>query len=394
MTLRTFSTLLIFLTLGGGSLLWSQQAQVNLDFDPQSNSEGLNPYGASVVSPEVLDDRRVTFRLQAPNADEVLLTRGPLTTALGVTEAIPFSKDKDGLWTLTVGPVPANIYVYKLRIDGVTVADPNNTIAGTNVQPPYSVLVVHGARPAYYDAKNVRHGTVTRHIYHSDTLGGERELFVYAPPGYNSTQKYPTLYLTGGSGEDAGGWLRDGRANFIMDNLLADGRALPMLIAFPNNQVIHRSRPDHAEHTFDLFEADLRENVIPLVDSHYSTIATADGRALAGLSMGGRHAMVIGFRSFDLFSSFGVLSAGDVDAETSLQSFLSDPQTNDKIEYLFVGQGTHEDRPGSRTNVFHEVLMKHNIDHEYYVGGGGAHDWATWRHLLYERFLRNLWRKN
>jgi len=128
----------------------------------------------------------------------------------------------------------------------------------------------------------------------------------------------------------------------MMDNLLAEGKALPMVIAIPNNQVIHRNHPKHAELTFDMFEAELRKHVIPLVESAYNVRKDPRGRALSGLSMGGRHTMFIGFRSLDLFANFGILSAGDVDAEKSIAKFLNDPQVNQKVAYLFVGQGTEE----------------------------------------------------
>ena len=168
-----------------------------------------------------------------------------------------------------------------------------------------------------------------------------------------------------------------------------------MLIAIPNNQVIHRNHPQHTELTFDIMERELREHVIPLIDDSYSTIANPKGRAISGLSMGGRHSMFIGFRSLDLFANFGILSAGDPNAETSLKDFLNDPDVNSKVDYLFVGQGTHEAQGffNQRVQALVDALNNHNIEHEYYVGGHGAHDWATWRHLLYYRFLPNLWKK-
>ncbi|HQR32539.1 MAG TPA: alpha/beta hydrolase-fold protein [Blastocatellia bacterium] len=370
----------------------AQQAQVNLDWNPQKNTENLVPFGANQVSPEVRDDRTVIFKVKAPKAQEVLLAAGPLLLALGKTAPIPFQKSDDGVWTLKVGPVKPNIYVYKLTIDGATVPDPNNTIAGVGGQPPYSQLVVHGDGPAYYDARNVPHGAVTRHVYHSDVTNGEREMFVYTPPGYTRSKKYPVLYLVGGSGEVAPNWSLEGRANFILDNLLAEGKAVPMIIAMPNNQVVHRSHPKHVELTFKLFDEELRKHIVPFIEQNYSVQANRKGRALAGLSMGGRHTQFVGFKSLDLFASFGVLSAGDVDTEKSSAEFLNDPAVNKKVDYLFVGQGTYEDKPGTRTNVLHDVLTKYKVKHEYYVGGDGGHDWGTWRHLLYAKFLPGLWR--
>lgn len=374
---------------------WSQQANVNLDYNPQKDTEGLIPFSAQVNSPEVHDDRTVTFRLKAPNAKEVNLNRGAITTALGKgNELIPFVKGEDGVWTLTIGPLPQDMYAYHFMVDGMQIADPSNTIAAFTAMPPYSQLIVHGDGPAYYDAKNVPHGVVTRHIYHSDVTEGERELYVYTPPDYDQDMQYPVLYLMGGSGELPSNWVYDGRVNFIMDNLLSEGKAEPMIIAILNNQVIHRNHPRHAELTFDILEKELREHIIPLVDKNYSTVKTPHGRAISGLSMGGRHSMFIGFRSLDLFENFGILSAGDEEPETSLKKFLNDPKVNDKVDYLFVGQGKKEAQGffNRRAQALHDALDRHKIEHEYYIGGEGGHDWSTWRHLLYYRFLPNLWR--
>jgi enterochelin esterase-like enzyme len=376
--------------------LHAQQANVNLDWDPQRNAEGLTPFSAPLNSPEVHADRTVTFRVKAPDAKTVELN-GAVLAAVGRNwgETLPFTKGADGIWTLTMGPLRPDIYAYLVRIDGVQVADPSNTIAAFTGMPPYSQLVVHGDGPAYYDARPVPHGAITRHIYHSDVTGGERDLYVYTPPGYDRTKTYPVLYLVGGSGELPHNWIHDGRVNFIMDNLLAEQKAVPMVIAIPNNQVVHRNHPKHVELTFQKFEAELRQHVIPLVEREYAVRRDPKGRALSGLSMGGRHTMYCGFNSLDLFASFGVLSAGDPDAEKSLAKFLNTPGVNAKIDYLFVGLGQLESigRMGERSEALRKALVNHGIAHEYHVGGHGAHDWATWRYLLHERFLPNLWRK-
>ncbi|GAB4023779.1 esterase [Spirosoma koreense] len=393
MLLRRTCYLSFLALLVGNECVLAQQAHVNLDWNPQKNTQNLMPFGATVLSPEVRDDHTIIFRLKAPEARQVMLTGGPMLLALSAKEPIPFQKGDDGLWSLTVGPVKPDIYVYKFIIDGVSVVDPNNTLTGFNDQPGYSNVVVQGNGPAYYDAKPVPHGAVTRHIYHSDVLKGEREMYVYTPPGYTPKKKYPVLYLVGGSGELASGWSLDGRANFIADNLIAEGKMVPMLIAMPNNQVVHRTDPAHTEKTFPLFEEELKKQIIPFMDNAYSTRADRKGRALAGLSMGGRHTQLVGLKNLDLFSSFGVLSAGDLETEKVSAALLNDPAANQKIDYLLVGQGTGEvETIGKRAVALHEALQKHNIKHDYYVGGDGAHDWGTWRHLLYYKLLPNLWR--
>jgi para-nitrobenzyl esterase len=386
----TFSAGLLF-----SSSAWAQQANVNLDWNPQKNTENLVPFSAPLNSPDVRDDRTVTFRLKAPLAKDVRLVGVAILTALGKPgDGVPFTKGEDGIWTLTVGPLRPDIYAYHFNVDGVQITDPSNTYAAFTAMPPYSQLVVHGDGPAYYDARNVPHGSVTRHVYHSDVTAGERELYVYTPPGYDRSKTYPVLYLVGGSGELPSNWIYDGRANFILDNLIAEKKAVPMVMVVPNNQVVHRNNPKHADLTFKVFEAELRQHVLPLVEREYSVRRDAQGRALAGLSMGGRHAMFVGFNSLDLFASFGVLSAGDVDAEKSLAGFLGTPDVNSKIDYLFVGQGAVEalGRMGERVTALVAALKAHGIEHEYHVGGHAGHDWATWRHLLYARFLPSLWR--
>ena len=390
--MRTILITLSAVLLCGSAL--AQQANVNLDYDPQKNSQNLVAFSAPLHSPDVRDDRTVTFRLKAPEAQRVELAGVAILTALGQPKPVPFQKGADGVWTLAVGPLAPDMYIYHLVVDGVQVADPNNTVAGFTAMPPYSQLVVHGGSPAYYDARDVPHGAVTRHVYHSGVTNGEREIYVYTPPGYDRARTYPVLYLVGGSGDLPHNWIYDGRVNFILDNLLAEGKAVPMVVAIPNNQVVHRNHPKHVELTFDAFERELRQHVVPLVEKQYSVRTDPAGRALSGLSMGGRHTMFVGFKSLDLFASFGVLSAGDVDSETSIAAFLNDPDVNDKVRYLFVGQGTEEakGRMGQRCVALHEALSKHAVRHEYYVGGHGGHDWATWRHLVHERFLPGLWR--
>lgn len=363
-----------------------QQAHVNLDWEPQKNKENLVPFGANVISPEVFYDHTVIFRLKAPDVSKVLLT-GTMFVGDEAGKQVPFTKGEDGLWTLKIGPLVPDIYLYYFIIDGVKLIDPNNTYVGFANMPAFSMLFVHGDGPAFYDVKNVPHGAIITHFYHSDVTNGERELLVYTPPGYDKAKEYPTLYLLGGSGDLAQTWYMHGQANFIMDNLLVEGKAVPMIIVMPNNQLVHRSHRQHAELTFKLVEREFREVIIPFVESHYSVIKNRHGRAISGLSMGGRHAQYIGLNNLDLFASIGILSAAiPVDQTPSLKA----PDINLKIDYLFVGAGTYETRPGVRHEILHNDLVKLNVKHEYYIGSRGAHDLITWRHLLYYRFLPNL----
>ena len=366
----------------------AQQSHATLDWAPHAIGEGLTPFLADTISPVVHDDQTVTFTINAPEAEEVLLFWS-IMTGLQADSPVPFEKDENGTWSLTVGPLTPNIYKYKLIVDGVPIVDPNNTYGGFENQPGYSYVVVHGDGPAWYDAKDVPHGVVSRHIYHSDVLDAQREMYVYTPPGYDSSQEYPVLYLLGGSGEIAPTWSRIGRVNFIMDNLLAEGNAEPMIIAMPNNQMVHRMDPDHTEKSFPLFNDEMVEEVIPFIDEHYSTKTTRHDRAIVGLSMGGRHAQIVGLNNLDLFASFGLLSSAE---SLDLNPNIDDPEINDKIDYLFVGAGTHETDPDSRHVQLHEQFEELGFEHEYYIGSEGAHDFVTWKHLLYYEFLPKLWK--
>lgn len=378
-----------FFVMAAGAFTTAQQAHVNLDWAPQKNTQNLIPFMAGLNSPEVTDDHMVIFKVKAPDAREILLS-GNILLGLKASKPVPFTKGDDGIWTLKVGPIEPEIYYYKLIIDGVSVDDPSNTLTGFAGQPGFSILVVHGDGPAFYDAKNVPHGIVVRHIYYSDVTKGEREMYVYLPPDYSTKRTYPVLYLFGGSGEVASTWSLFGRVNFIEDNLIAEGKALPMVIVMPNNQVVHRSDPQHSELTFKIFNDEMVSVIIPFVEKTYSVSTDRHGRAIAGLSMGGRHAQVIGFNNLDKFASFGLLSSAEsLDKTPSVDR----PDFNSMVDYLFVGAGTNETRSGARHEVLHNEFVKRSINHEYYIGSNGAHDFITWRHLLYYKFLPGLWRK-
>jgi enterochelin esterase family protein len=270
------------------------------------------------------------------------------------------------------------------------VVDPSNTMTGYASMPAWSILIVHGDGPAYYDAKSVPHGRVSRIVYHSEITSGERDMYVYTPPDYNENKQYPVLYLLGGSGELAVTWSEFGRVNFIMDNLIAEGKAVPMIIVMPNNQMVHRRDPRHSELTFSLLDREITTQIMPFIHRAYSVRTDKHGRAIAGLSMGGRHAQVIGFNNMDLFGSFGLFSSAE---SLELTPAVDEPDFNSKVDYLFIGAGTNETNPKSRHVMLHEEFVKRNITHDYYIGSDGAHTFNTWRHLLYYEFLPNLWKE-
>lgn len=384
--------LILILFLFGIYTVNAQQAHVNLDWAPQRAGGDFIPFMANTISPEVSDDHMVTFRLKAPEAKNVSVS-GTIIRGLKSDEPINLTKNEDGMWSVTVGPVTPELYKYNFIVDGVRIVDPANTYVGFANQPGYSILVVHGDGPAWYDAKDVPHGSITRHIYQSDVTNGQREMYVYTPPGYNGSKKYPVLYLFGGSGEEASTWMLTGRVNFIMDNLIAEGKAVPMIIAMPNNQVVHRMDPKHTEISFPKFNDEMLKEVIPFVEANYSVKADKHNRAISGLSMGGRHAQIIGLNNLDVFGSIGILSAAE-SMDLIKPGVLDDPNINDKIDYLFIGAGTNETTPDSRQAQLHQTFDEKNIKHEYYVGSAGAHDFITWKHLLHYRFLPKLFKTN
>ena len=368
--------------------LYAQQSHVNIQYDPQRNTENITPFSAQVISPEVFDDHTVTFRVKAPDAHDVRLT-GSMFVGQEARKQVPFTKGDDGIWTLTIGPLKPEIYLYYIIIDGVQNVDPNNTFTGHAAMPAFSMLFVHGDEPTWYDPKpDVPHGSITTHYYKSSVTGQLRDMMVYTPANYNPKKKYPVLYLIGGSGDLTETWVMHGRANWILDNIIAEGKAKEMIVCFPNDQMVTRNHPQHTELAFPLIEKELIQCVIPFVESHYSCIKDRHARALSGLSMGGRMSQYVGLRNLDVFGSIGLLSAAIDVSETPV---LQEKDVNSKIDYLFVGGGTYETGFMARHERLHEELDKLGVKHEFYSGGGGAHDLVTWRHLLYFKFLPHLW---
>ncbi len=377
--------------------LFAQQERVNVDWAPFANRLNLAPMGANVISPEVNPDRTVTFRLNAPNATSVSVSGSMFRASMNIRSA-QMTKDEKGVWSVTTGPFEPDMYTYKFNVDGVSIIDPANTYANQGSMPLSSILYVNGDEPMYYDAKpGVPHGTVTTHYYYSEVTDGIRSLYVYTPPDYDAGKEYPVLYLMGGSGEIGETWWLSGNANFIMDNLLAEGKAKPMIIVMVNNQLVHRMTPNHTAVSFPLVEEEYLKCIIPFIEENYKVIRNKSGRAISGLSMGGRHAQYVGLRNLNIFGSIGILSAAltadDIEALkiTDNKVLLKDPSVNNQIDYLFIGAGPDETNATARHQLLHEQCESLGIKHEYYLGGA-AHDFITWRNLLYYRFLPNLWR--
>jgi enterochelin esterase family protein len=334
-----------------------------------------------LVSPDVLADHRVTFRLQAPKAREVILT-GEFLQGQKNLEQGP-----DGVWSVTVGPIEPEIYHYNFTIDGVRTIDPLNANlkTGSTAGTITSVLEVKGAAPAFYDGQNVPHGDVHTLWYQSKSLSSLRRVTVYTPPGYETSQaRLPVLYLFHGANADETAWVRLGRANLILDNLLVAGRIKPFIVVMPFGYGVDPNGGQQSENTAQ-FGKDLLADVIPFIQSHYRASADRTQRAIVGLSMGGGEALNIGLNHLELFSYVGGFSAAQGQTATlskTYASLIADPDANKKLRILWVGCGT-EDSLFAPNKAFSDFLTANKVKHTFRQTSG-AHTWMVWRRYLNE----------
>jgi enterochelin esterase-like enzyme len=347
----------------------------------------------ALVSPEVHPDRTVTFRFRAPQATQVQLV-GEILQGKG---PLAMTKDEAGLWTATIGPVPPEIWIYNFRVQGVDVTDPSNP-AVKPVPPGFamsSFVEVPGQSPAFYDSRPVPHGEVRMVEYESRTFGVTRTVWIYTPPNYDKSRvKYPVLYLLHGNGEAFNGWVMNGRANIILDNLIADRKARPMIVVMPQGHALQAPsvgplvRIQGESGMFSpRFPKDLLEEVVPLVEQNYRVVANADNRAIAGLSMGGGQALSIGLSHPNLFHYVLGFSAaiGDryLNIDETVRQVLADPAAaNKKFHLLWISAGRQDFLLGPNqqlTKVLTEVGVKNT-----YRETEGAHVWSVWRNNLNE----------
>jgi enterochelin esterase-like enzyme len=347
----------------------------------------------TIESPEVHSDRTVTFRVSAPKAADVSVS-GEWMPANGSAK---LTKDDQGVWSITVGPLEPNIYIYTFNVDGVTIHDPVNPYVKLRARGSASMVQVSGGQP--WDFRDVPHGKVEINWHKSAVLDGAmRQIFVYTPPGYDRSRstRYPILYLLHGSNDTAAGWSLAGNANLILDNLLAEKKVVPMIVvmawghALPFSARPGPNQPSNAE----LFEQYLLKEVMPMMESNYRITSGRKNRAIVGLSMGGNQALQIGLGHLDLFSSIGVFGAGisGAEFETRHKLVLGDATgTNKKLDLFLVGIGK-DDPARSRARQLATALETHRIRHIYHETDG-AHTYPVWRKLLVETAPR-LFRKN
>jgi enterochelin esterase-like enzyme len=337
-----------------------------------------------IVSPDVAADRRVTFRLHAPKASEVLLS-GEFLQGNKALE-----KDAAGIWSVTVGPIDPEIYHYNFTIDGVRTIDPANAElkTGSTASTLASVLEVRGDRPAFYDGQQVPHGDVRTRWYHSKSLGTLRRLTVYTPPGYDldPARRYPVLYLFHGANADENAWYRLGRVNLILDNLLASGSTTPFLVVMPFGYGVTPGMPAAPGENTARFGKDLIETVIPYIEENFRASSSREARAIVGLSMGGGQALSIGLDHLDLFSHVGGFSSGlgnAADFPKTYAAAVREPDAaNKKLKLLWVGCG-REDGAFAASKTLSDFLTQHRIAHTFRETAG-AHTWMVWRRYLHE----------
>ena len=367
--------------------------------------------GPAVVSPQVNADHTITLRFRAPNAKDVVVI-GELDG-----KEHPMTKGDDGVWTATIGPLAADIYNYQFRADGVVAMDPQNPSVklGFGAFPPASLVEVPGDGLVFDDVKPVPHGTVRIETYNSASIGAPRTLWIYTPPGYDQgKERYPVFYLLHGAGNIDSSWMLTGRANYIMDNLIAEGKAKPMIIVNPlgyARQGVGLGPESAADQQANggrgpapaagapaagrggagggqqnsAFAKDLLDDVIPYVEKTFRTYKDADHRALGGLSMGGGQTIAIGFTHTDLFHSIVVMSAGAQNADQTYPDFFANASaTNKTLKLLWVGVGSDDPLAGSGAKALDATLTSKGITHTYWLLPGARHEWVVWRHALYE----------
>ena len=369
-------------------------AQGSSDFKPASSNV------LDAQFPQVDSSSRVQIRFKAPDATKVRVN-------FWSGEKADMEKQPDGFWTFTSKSMAPGLHYYTIVVDGAVVSDPGST-AYFGGSKWASAVEVPEAGADYYLPKDVPHGQVRQIWYHSSVTGTWRDAFVYLPPDYDTSKaRYPVLYLQHGGGEDETGWIRQGKANFILDNLIAGGTTKPMIVVMANGYATRAGYvpPDLTGKPFGspefmkvmqermgAFEDDMTQALIPFVEKTFRTIPDRDHRAMAGLSMGGMQTFQVTFDHLDLFSYIGgfsgagnpFLTGGKFDVKTAYNGALADPSAFAKrVHVLWIGVGTNEpERMRSGLESLHTSLDAGGVQHIFYESPGTDHEWQTWRRDL------------
>jgi enterochelin esterase-like enzyme len=332
--------------------------------------------------PQILADNRVIFQIKAPDAQKVQIDLG---------KKYDLVKNIQGVWETTTDSISEGFHYYSLLLDGVAVADPSSeTFYGMGRMASGIEIPFTGGR--YYAINNVPHGDSRIKNYFSTATNTWRQMHIYAPPGYdeNTSEKYPVLYIIHGGGEDQTGWATQGKANLILDNLIAEGKAKPMLIVMPDANISSGGfNSDAIENGMKKFESEMKKTIIPFVEKNYRAKTDANSRALAGLSMGGLHTLYTGINNTDMFAYLGVFSSGWIipmmskTAEAQYDFMKSNTyKINNNLKVFWISEGGKEDIAYKNGQLMLGKLQELKIKHTYYEYPGG-HTWPVWRNDLF-----------
>ncbi len=345
----------------------------------------------AVVSPDVRPGRRVVFRIRAPQATEVRLVAGDIPDN---RRGAPMVRGEEDIWEVTLGPLGAGAYRYNFNVDGVSVIDPRNPAVSESNNNVWSLVYVPGSD--FMDLREVPHGAVAEVPYYSGSLGTFRRLHVYTPPGYEqSRDRYPVFYLLHGAGDCDDAWSSVGRAGIILDNLIAAGRARPMVLVMPSGHIRPWESEPEPTPAAGAFEQDFLADIMPFVQEHYRVYSDQGHRAIAGLSMGGSQTLNIVFSDLEQFGYVGVFSSGLIGsfgrrrsgAESDAPSWeerhagvLEDARLRAGLQLLWFATGREDFLiETSRSTV--EMLRSHGFGVDYHESEGG-HTWLNWRDYL------------
>ena len=342
--------------------------------------------------PRINSERRAQFRIKAPNARHV---------AVNIGEPLTVTKSDDGVWTVTTAPLAIGFHFYRLVIDGESVPDPATPVFRGGGGDGFSSGIEVPTGEDFHERKNVPQGEVREERYFSQTTDDWRRIFVYTPPGYHrdANVRFPVLYLLPGASEDETCWSAQGRLGQILDNLIAEGKAKPMLAVMEGGMARKPGEPDttwrqpaELSRRFITLDAVFVNDLIPAIDRTYRTIADPEHRALAGLSLGGAQAFAIGLRNPGKFAHVGGFSGvgggpgRSFDPRTGYRSVMADVESlNKRTRVLFISIGRDEPRWISNTvRSYHEYLQSVGINHVFYESPDTGHEWHTWRRSLRE----------
>jgi enterochelin esterase family protein len=359
--------------------------------------QGFFAAAGGFKSVEQLPDGRVTFRICAPEAQEVRVTSNDIDEAIpmgiqpGSTRGLAMTKDATGLWSATTAvPVPADTYRFNFQVDGARVPDPQGTTFSHERVGTNSTFETTGAAGEFQTWKQgVPHGVVSKIEYWSSALGQKRVAMIYTPPGYmNGAERYPVLYLVHGAGDSYDSWTSVGHANLILDNLIAEGKARPMIVVMPFGHTPDRPNANGGGNMLANtdFGDDLIKDLIPTIDGQFRTLADQQDRAMAGLSMGGSHTLRFGLTHPEIFDHIGVFSMGlglqgnnDVTAyETANDAALKQAAKDLDLVYYAIGTDDFLYNTSAPTRG---MFDKYGITYVYNESGGG-HTWINWRRYL------------